>query len=301
MGSRIVGALEGHLVVRGHLDALGHGADARVVEHPILEGHGVRAAEDEGRRHRVGNGELGPQHALRLGVEHAQPEGDGGDVNACHLVAGEPVLRPERHHGIEGGVIHAAARVELEVVLLDAVALAEAGHRRLGLEALGEERAVDVRRRVVERGESRAMQIEGEDAFEPRAPGIGIADGGAFEGGGPGIGGSHGRREVDDVAYLVGGQVVEPGHRGRRADGAPRAVRVDIGPGEGGAAQARADLVARDHRFEEAAAVRAHFLGHGERAGNDVYGGMASAEPIAFVHLEGHARRGIGEGGEERV
>jgi hypothetical protein len=76
---------------------------------------------------------------------------------------------------------------------------------------------------------------------------------------------------------------------------------VDIGPGESGAAEARADLVARDHRLEEEAAVRAHLLGHGERARYDVYGGMAAAQSIALVHLEGHPRRGIGERGEERV
>jgi len=83
-----------------------------------------------------------------------QPERDGGDVNGRHFIAGEPVLRSERHDGVERRMIHTAAGVELEVVLLDAIALAEAGHGDFGLEAFGEERAVDVRGRVLEGGES---------------------------------------------------------------------------------------------------------------------------------------------------
>src|SRR4029453_10725414 len=137
----------------------------------------------------------------------------------------------------------------------------------------------------------------GGESFEPRASGIGVADGGAFQSGRPRIGGSHRRREVDDVAYLVGGEVVGWGPRGGGADGAPRAVRMDIGPGESGAAEARADLVSRDHRLEEEAAVRPHLLGHGERARYDVYGGMAAAQSIALVHSGGHPRPGFGEGG----
>ena len=100
---------------------------------------------------------------------------------------------------------------------------------------------------------------------------------------------------------LVGRKVVEPGHCRRGADGAPGAVRVDIGPRPRGATQPRANLVAGDHGLEEPRAVGAHLLGDGEGAGDDVDGRMAPAETIALVHLEGDARGRIGEGREERV
>ena len=42
-------------------------------------------------------------------------------------------------------------------------------------------------------------------------------------------------------------------------------------------------------------------LRDGQRAGNDVDGRVAAAQPIALVHLERHAGGGIGERGPERI
>src|SRR5678816_1670156 len=108
---------------------------------------------------------------------------------------------PHRRDRVEGEVVVAAARVELEVVLLDAVyRFAEAvdGERRL--ESIGEDRPVHVRRGIPEPGEAGVGEVDGEDALKRRAAGIEIADGGALEGGRPRIGRAHRGGEVDDLA-----------------------------------------------------------------------------------------------------
>src|ERR1700675_1513892 len=104
---------------------------------------------------------------------------------------------PDGPDRVEGEVVVAAARVELEVVLLDAIALAEAvdGERRL--EAIGEDRPVHVRRGIPERGEAGVREIDGEDALKRGAAGIEVADGGALQGGRALSGRAHRGGEAD--------------------------------------------------------------------------------------------------------
>ena len=65
-------------------------------------------------------------------------------MDCRHVLGREPVLGAERHDGVEGRVVHSAAGVELEVILLDAQRLAEAGDRVVRIEAVGQDGPVHV-------------------------------------------------------------------------------------------------------------------------------------------------------------
>ena len=72
---------------------------------------------------------------------------------------------------------------------------------------------------------------------------------------------------------------------------------MDVGSGLGGAADAGGNLVAGDEGFGQLGAAAGEVFRHGKGAGEDVDGGMAAAESGAFVHFQGDAGGGVGEGG----
>ena len=94
-----------------------------------------------------------------------------------------------------------------------------------------------------------------------------------------------------------GSQVHDPRHGHCGADGAPGAMRVDVGPSRCGAAYTRQYLVAGHETLGQLGAAKSHVLGNGQRPGEDVDGGVAATKPCAFIHLQRDAGSGVGEGG----
>src|SRR4029450_3449828 len=97
----------------------------------------------------------------------------------------------------EGEVVEAATRMQLEVVLLDAIAFALRVGARQRLDArdggrlverVGQERAVHVGRRVVEPREAAALEVDGEHPLKGRSARVQVADRRALERGGPRVG-----------------------------------------------------------------------------------------------------------------
>ena len=78
--------------------------------------------------------------------------------------------------------------------------------------------------------------------------------------------------------------------------GTPVAVGVDVIPGLCSPAESGLDFIADDHAFDEVSAIDSHLFSDGKGPGDGVNGGMTSSEPIAFVHFQGHASSGVGEG-----
>src|SRR5262245_66230003 len=118
---------------------------------------------------------------------------------------------PKRRQGLQREVVVPAASVELEVVLLDAVALAEALHGEVRLEAIGQDGAVHVGWSVAESREAAAQELDGENALERRAARIEVANGGAVECRRPRVGWAHRCRQVHDVAGRLGRGLGESG------------------------------------------------------------------------------------------
>src|SRR5262249_27434838 len=192
----------------------------------------------------------------------------------------------QRGDRVEGEVVEPAAGVELEVVLLDPVCavpavappnVVEAGDRERRLEAVSEDGAVDVRRRVAQTREPTPLELDGQDALERRASGIEIANRRALERGGPRIRRAHRGGEIERGADLLGGGAAELGDGDGSADRAPRPVRVDVRARGGGAADARADLVAGHDRLEQPPAIQTTLFGDRERAGDHVDRAVAAA------------------------
>ena len=64
---------------------------------------------------------------------------------------------------------------------------------------------------------------------------------------------------------------------------------MNLGAHHCSGADARGDFVGGDDALQELAPAGSRFLGHCQRGWNDVNGGMASAQPVALVHLQRHA------------
>ena len=291
----MVNAPRRHLGIGRDLDPPGERADPGVVEGGGLEGGEVRPAEHERRRHRPGNRELRREPIRRRGIGHAEAERDRAHLDLRHLVPGETMVARERHHCVEGEVVEAAAGVELEVILLDAVSPAEPLDREGAVKALGQDRAVHVGGRVGEPGEAGALQVDGQDALEGGAPGVEVADRRPFERRRPRVRGAHRRREVHYLPHRRRRSALERGDGSRRADRPPRAVRVYVGTDGGGAAEARADLVARDQRLEQPAPAEPSLFRHREGARHHMDGGMTAAQAVPLVYLERYPRRRVGQ------
>ncbi len=141
-------------------------------------------------------------------------------------------------------------------------------------------------------------QMRGEDALHVRAAGVEVPDGRALEAGEPRVGRAHRCGEVDDGAE--GGRIVTAksgdGHGGARR--APGPVRVDVRPHLRGPTQPRGHLVPGDQRLDEVPSVDPQVLGHGQRGGQDMDCRVPTAPAVALIHLERHARRPVGQGGE---
>src|SRR5207247_6691741 len=140
---------------------------------------------------------------------------------------------------------------QLEVVLLDAVTLAEPVHGARGVEPVAQDGGVDIRRRVVEAGEAAPLEVDRENAREPGAARIEIADRGAREGGRPGVRRAHGCREVDDLADRLGTGVAESRAGAGRGDRPPGAGGVPLRTRRRRPAEPRADLVPRDEALDQ--------------------------------------------------
>ena len=65
-------------------------------------------------------------------------------------------------------------------------------------------------------------------------------------------------------------------------------------------ADSRGDLITGDDALQKFSAAGAPFLGHRQRRGNHVDGGMSSPQPVALIHLQGHSGGCVGQGGEYR-
>ena len=74
-----------------------------------------------------------------------------------------------------------------------------------------------------------------------------------------------------------------------------------FGSGLCGSADAGGDFVAGDEGFGQLGAAAGEVFRYGEGPGEDVDGGMAAAESGAFVHFQGDAGGGVGEGGHGRL
>ena len=184
-----------------------------------LEGVEVGVPEHERGRHGVRDRELGREHVRGIGVRHAQPERNRGHADGRDLLRRRSGSRaPHGRERVEREVVVAAARVELEVVLLDAVAARpRPSTASAGLEAVGEDRAVHVGGRIGEPGEAARCSSTARMPCRPERPGIDVADGGALERGRPRVGRAHRGGEVDDAGASRG---VEP----RRARATATAV-----------------------------------------------------------------------------
>ena len=191
-------------------------------------------------------------------------------------------------------MVDAATGVEFEVVLLDTQLTAEALDGGLGAEGIAEDGAENVGRGVVEAGEAALIEVGGKDALEAGSGGVEIADGRTTEGGSPGVRGAHGGGEVYDGAHLVRGVATELGNGGARAYGTPVAVRMNVVPGLGSAAETGLDFVADDYAFDEPLAVDCHLFCNGQGSRDGVDCRMSTPETVAFVHLQGDTGGGIG-------
>ena len=99
------------------------------------------------------------------------PKGMVVTCTRVDVLGGEAWARRSRER-VQREVVVSAAGVELEVVLLDAVAVAEPCDDQLRLEAVGEDGAVHVGRSVVEPGEAAALELDRRECPErPSGPG----------------------------------------------------------------------------------------------------------------------------------
>ena len=245
--------------------------------------------------------ELCRQHILRVVAQHTVQHPGHGYRNGVNGVRRQLGAAHRFQNPVQRRVVVAATGVQLEVVLLDTILVAESRHCRLAVERISEYRSVHIRRSIVQRGEAAFVEGDGHHALHGRASGVQVADGGAGEGVGPGVRGTHADGDVDDGADIGGVHAAQLGYGGSRPGRAPVPVRVDVGTRGGRSAQPRGYFVPDDQGGQEVGAGRAVALGDPEQAGQDVDGGMSTSEAVALVHFERDAGGGVDERGAHRV
>ena len=292
--AREVGILRHRHAARQRLDPrVGQGGRVVVVE--------ARPAVTHERRHREGQREASAELRADVRVTEARRHGIGPHADGLDGLRRERAPSHQDLDAIERAVDVSPARVDLDEPARQQELLAEPAHRRLGVEAVGVDRAVHRRDTVGLTREPALHQRVREPSHRPAEAGVHVAHRGAR--GQRAAAGGHAERgaHVDDLAGGGGVVAEQARERHRRADGAEGAVGVHGQPCGRRPLDARAHLVADDEGGEKIAPGPGVMLGEGPRERDDLDAGMAIGVKIPLVHVDPGAGRAIEQGGARGI